>query len=366
MKRKFLFSAILIAGILSVFAFTSQAVENKRERAAKKNHTAPAPKVQRARLLFAGDAMCHTPQISSARCKNGSLDFRPLFEGVKPHFDQADIAIVNFETTISPNSQYSGYPCFSSPKQYADALAWLGTDVAVLANNHCCDNGIIGIRSTIAKLDSLGIAHTGVFHNAEERERNAILRLEHNGIKFAIVNYTYGTNGNPVPRGCFVNHINTTQIANDLELASKDSDCVIACMHWGVEYQQQPSSEQRRLAQFLHSHGVDLVIGSHPHVVQPYVATDSLITLYSLGNFISNQKKPNTDGGLLAEIEVEKGVDGVCKYSLKVIPVWVKYPGHRLVSSEHDSEVKMTEEQRARYNYFLSNTKRLLEKGVKF
>jgi poly-gamma-glutamate synthesis protein (capsule biosynthesis protein) len=100
--------------------------------------------------------------------------------------------------------------------------------------------------------------------------------------------------------------------------------------------------------------------------VQPYVATDSLITVYSLGNFISNQKKPNTDGGLLAEIEIEKGADGVCKYSLHVIPVWVKYPGHRLVSSEHDTDVKMTNDQRARYQYFLNNTKRLLEKGMNF
>lgn len=364
MKQRFSYAIIIIAGVLSVFAFSSFRAEKKRLRSAKTTRVAPTP--QRVRLLFAGDAMCHTPQISSARCKDGSLDFRPAFAGVKPHFDKADIAVVNLETTISPNLRYSGYPCFSSPKQYADALDWLGADVAVLANNHCCDNGAIGIRTTIAKLDSLGIAHTGVFHNAQERERNAILRLEHNGIKLAILNYTYGTNGIPVPKGCFVNFINTTQIAKDVELASKGSDCVIACMHWGYEYQQQPSSEQRRLAQFLHSHGVDLVIGSHPHVVQPYVATDSLITVYSLGNFISNQKKPNTDGGLLAEIEIEKGADGVCKYSLHVIPVWVKYPGHRLVSSEHDTDVKMTNDQRARYQYFLNNTKRLLEKGMNF
>ena len=364
MKLNFLRSIVPIAGLLSALILTSCKEGNEQYMAIEAAFEAPAP--QRVRLLFAGDAMCHTPQIRSAYRKGGSIDFKSAFAGVKPHFDKADIAIVNLETTISPNSRYSGYPCFSSPKQYADALAWLGADVAILANNHCCDNGAIGVRSTIAKLDSLGIAHTGVFHNAEERERNAILRLEHNGIKLAIVNYTYGTNGNPVPRGCIVNRINTAQMAKDIELASKGSDCVIACMHWGFEYQQQPCSEQRKLAQFLHSHGVDLVIGSHPHVVQPYVATDSLITLYSLGNFISNQKKPNTDGGLLAEIEIEKGADGVCKYSLHTIPVWVKFPGHKLVSSEHDGEVEMTKVQRVRYERFVSNTKRLLEKGVKF
>ena len=364
MELRFLRSIALFAGVFSVFILTSCGADKAHEQAAEQALEAPTP--QRVRLLFAGDAMCHTPQIRSAYGKGRSIDFKRAFAGVKPHFDKADIAIVNLETTISPNSRYSGYPCFSSPEQYADALAWLGTDVAVLANNHCCDNGAVGIRTTIAKLDSLGIAHTGVFHNAEERERNAILRLEHNGIKLAIINYTYGTNGNPVPRGCIVNRINTAQMAKDIELASKGSDCVIACMHWGFEYQHQPSSEQRKLAQFLHSHGVDLVIGSHPHVVQPYVATDSLITLYSLGNFISNQKKPDTDGGLLAEIEIEKGADGICKYSLHTIPIWVKFPGHKLVSSEHDDDVEMTKVQRARYERFVSSTKRLLEKGVKF
>ena len=316
---------------------------------------------RRLRLLFAGDAMCHTPQIESARRQDGSIDFRPSFAGVKPHFDQADIAVVNLETTISPNSRYTGYPCFSSPAEYAEALAWLGTDVALLANNHCCDKGARGVRSTIAKLDTLGIAHTGAFHSKEDYEQNSILRLERNGIKLSLINYTYGTNGIPVPKGCMVNLIDTVRIADDIAFASKGADCVVACMHWGNEYQRKPSYQQRKLADFLHRHGVDIVVGSHPHVIQPYVATEEQITIYSLGNFISNQQDRHTDGGLLAEIEIEKVNDTVFKYALRTIPIWVKKsPGHKLVSSEFAAEEEMNDAQRWHYERFISNTKQLL------
>ena len=322
---------------------------------------------QRLRLLFAGDAMCHTPQIVSARNQDNSIDFRSSFEGVKSYFDQADIAIVNLETTISSNSKYTGYPCFASPAEYAEALAWLGADVALLANNHCCDKGTRGVRSTIAKLDTLGIAHTGAFHSKEDYEQNSILRLERNGIKLSLLNYTYGTNGNPIPKGCVVNLIDTVQIANDIALASEDTDCVVVCMHWGNEYQRQPSQNQRKLADFLHRNGVDIVVGSHPHVIQPYVATEKQITIYSLGNFISNQQDRHTDGGLLAEIDIEKVNDTVFKYALRTIPIWVKKePGHKLVSSEFAAEEEMNESQRTRYERFIKDTERLLERGVKF
>ena len=321
---------------------------------------------KRLRLLFAGDAMCHTPQIESARHEDGSLDFRPSFEEVKSYFDQADIAVVNLETTISSNSQHSGYPRFASPVEFADALAWLGTDVALLANNHCCDKGAKGIRATIAKLDTLGIAHTGAFHSKEDYEQNNILRLERNGIKLSLVNYTYGTNGIPTPKSCIVNLTDTIQIANDLALASEGADCVVACMHWGYEYQRRPAQSQRKLAEFLHRNGVDIVVGSHPHVIQPYTATEEQITLYSLGNFISNQQDRYADGGLLAEIEIEKVNDSLCTYSLRTIPVWVKKnPGHKLVSAEFAAEEEMSDSQRAFYNRFISDTERLLKKGVK-
>lgn len=182
------------------------------------------PREQRVRLLFTGDAMCHHPQISSARNADGTIDFRQKFAAAKPYFDRADIAIVNLETAISPDSRYSGYPTFSTPTEYAEALDWLGADIAMLANNHCCDRGARGIHKTIATLDTLGIVHTGAFHNDEEFIRNEILRIEHQGVKFALVNYTYGTNGIPTPKGCKVNRIDTMVIADALKRAVVDSD----------------------------------------------------------------------------------------------------------------------------------------------
>ena len=137
-------------------------------------------------------------------------------------------------------------------------------------------------------------------------------------------------------------------------------------MHWGYEYQRQPAQSQRKLAAFLHRHGVDIVVGSHPHVVQPYTATEEQITIYSLGNFISNQQDRHTDGGLLAEIEIEKVNDSICKYALRTIPIWVKKnPGHKLVSSEFAAEEEMSEAQRWRYERFIKDTEHLLERGVK-
>lgn len=356
-----------LIGIL-VLSLLSSCVVEKRE-ATELSSTATIevrdtiPVEQRVRLLFAGDAMCHTPQIRTAY-RNGKLDFRNSFAATKHYFDRADIAVVNLETTISPNRQYSGYPSFSSPKEYAEALGWLGVDVATLANNHCCDCGARGIRSTVATLDRLGIAHTGAFADRENYVANEILRFEHDGIKLALVSYTFGTNGIKTPRGCFVNRIDTIRMVQTLQRAKEGADCVIACVHWGEEYVQQPSYEQRRLAKFLQRNGVDVVVGTHPHVVQPVEASDSLVTIYSLGNFVSNQRCAHTGGGIIVEVEIAKRANERCRYSVDITPVWVKRPGHILVTPETEKVDKMTAYQRMQYNSFIRNTERLLTQDL--
>lgn len=317
----------------------------------------------RARLLFTGDAMCHYPQITAARQSDGSLDFRGSFSALKPYFDRADIAVVNLETTISSDTNYSGYPMFASPIEYVEALDWVGVDVALLANNHSCDRGARGIRSTVKALDQLGIAHTGAFANAEGCERNGVLRIERNGVRFAILNYTYGTNGMPVPGGCSVNLIDTVRMAADLARAVESADCVVACMHWGEEYHRQPSRRQRLLADFLHRQGADVVVGSHPHVVQPAATDGKSVTIYSLGNFVSNQRKRYCDGGLLAEIEVVKVADGECRYALEVTPVWVLLPDYRILPPEIAADEPMTKLQRGEYEQFMYDTERLFVEG---
>lgn len=152
-----------------------------------------------------------------------------------------------------------------------------------------------------------GLRHTGTFVDSLRHGADHPLRLAANGIRFALFNYTYGTNGLPVPAGTTVNRIDTTVIARDLAAVDRGAvDCVIAFVHWGNEYERRPDSEQRMLAGFLRRHGADLVVGSHPHVVQPFEQDSTGAVFYSLGNFVSNQRRRYCDGGLLAEVEVVK------------------------------------------------------------
>ena len=205
----------------------------------------------------------------------------------------------------------------------------------MLANNHCCDGGAAGVRTTVAELGRCGILHTGVFTDSLDRAANNPLWVERYGVRFALLNYTYGTNGIPVPAGVEVNLIDTARMAADLAAARRGApDCVAVCIHWGNEYERRENAVQRHLAQFLRRHGADLVVGSHPHVVQPFDADSSHVVLYSLGNFVSNQRRRYCDGGVVAEIEAVRHPDGRMSYSLEAVPVWVAMPGYRVVPSE--------------------------------
>ena len=208
-------------------------------------------------------------------------------------------------------------------------------DVAVLANNHCCDNGAEGIRTSVEELDRCGIRHTGAFADSADYKKNNPLYLTYCGIRLAIVNYTYGTNGMPVPEGTVVNLIDTVRMAADLAAARASGvDFIVACVHWGDEYQRRENAAQRSLAAFLRRHGTDVVVGSHPHVIQPWVADLSHVVLYSLGNLVSGQRRRYTDGGLVATVEAVRHPEGRMTYRLETTPVWVSVPGYRILSPE--------------------------------
>jgi poly-gamma-glutamate synthesis protein (capsule biosynthesis protein) len=183
------------------------------------------------------------PQVVAARTAEGGYDYSRSTEYVAPMFRDADVAVVNLETTITTTGKYSGYPCFASPTEVVDELQSMGIDIALLANNHCCDRLSRGIATTIEQLNMRDIAHAGVFTDSADYARNNILRFESRGVRFALVNYTYGTNGIPVPKDRIVNLIDTTAIVRDLRTIDRDSvDCVIACMHWGNEYERRENS----------------------------------------------------------------------------------------------------------------------------
>lgn len=323
---------------------------------------APTVACDTVRLVFGGDFMQHMPQVDAARTADGGYDYSRSTEYVAPMFRNADIAVINLETTITTTGHYSGYPCFASPVAIVEEFKEMGIDVALLANNHCCDRMARGIDTTIEQLNKHNIAHTGVYTDSLDYVQNNILHLESRGVRFAIVNYTYGTNGINAPKGKHVNYIDTTIIKRDLRSIDRDSvECVIACMHWGNEYERKENSEQRRLAQLLQREGVDVIIGSHPHVVQPYSADSTSVVFYSLGNFVSNQRKRYTDGGLIAEVEVIKcdTIEGL-RYRATAHPIWVLTPGYRILPRSVGDTLTMPEASRQAYERFMTDTEKLL------
>lgn len=268
---------------------------------------------QKISLLFMGDIMGHDSQIWAAEdISTHTWDYNDVFSYIKPLISDADLAIANLEVTLA-GPPYKGYPQFSSPAAMAAACKNAGIDCLVTANNHSADRGKTGITGTISRLDSIGMPHTGTFTDQVSRDKLQPLILKKNGISVAVLNYTYGTNGLNVPAPVIVNMLDKNIVAGDIIKAKKAKpDLIVLILHWGIEYDTVPSASQTELAEYFLSKGADLVIGSHPHVLQKMVRyTDGSdfqdkAVIYSLGNFISNQRKPKTDGGSMVRIELEK------------------------------------------------------------
>jgi poly-gamma-glutamate synthesis protein (capsule biosynthesis protein) len=264
-------------------------------------------------LLFIGDIMGHDTQIISAYdSSTNSYDYEDVFRPLKPILEKPDFTIANLEVTLA-GEPHKGYPQFSSPDELALACKQNGMDVLVTANNHSCDRGGEGITRTLAVLDFYGLKHTGTFRDSIDRDSSNLLVLENDYIRIGLLNYTYGTNGLPAPPPTIVNLIDPDQMELDMKEASNQNlDKLIVFMHWGLEYQIHPNQKQIDVAKFLFDRGVDIIIGSHPHVLQrmDYFPADSLnkerLIAYSLGNFVSNQRKRRTDGGAMFEVRLKK------------------------------------------------------------
>ncbi|MDX1940438.1 MAG: CapA family protein [Saprospiraceae bacterium] len=287
------------------------------------------------KLLFAGDIMGHDSQIKSAEIElNKSYDYSSCFEYIAPVLKDADLTIGNLELTFPGKPPYTGYPLFKSPEDLALALRHAGFNFLATANNHSNDGGLIGVTNTVETLDEYGFYHTGTFKNAEEREAYYPLIVYKGNFKLAFLNYTYDTNGVPTRFPTIVNEIKEELIEADMAVARDlQPDAIIVIMHWGEEYQLTESKKQRDLAQKLANWGADLIIGAHPHVVQPIKnvttlradSTEKIVPVaYSLGNFISGQVKVNTDGGLMVEIILKKNtIDNSLQIKTpQYIPVW--------------------------------------------
>ncbi len=313
------------------------------------------------RLMFVGDIMNHGPQIKAAYNRlTGLYDYTENFKYVKNIFQQADIVIANLETTLGVKP-YSGYPQFSAPVQLAVACKQAGITLLATANNHSCDKHKKGIINTLNVLDTLDIKHMGTYRNPNEKDSLVPLLIEKKGFKIALLNYTYGTNGLPVPAPAVVNLIDKNQIKRDIERTKKFfPDAIIVFLHWGNQYQNKPDKTQKELVKFLYLQGVNFVIGSHPHVVQPidyeYDALNKIdyLTVYSLGNFISNQRKFPRDGGLIVSLQLYKDNNGKVRLeSYQAIPVWVyKYAKE----NKNHYEILPVEDFKLYPEYFEKNT----------
>lgn len=272
--------------------------------------------IDEAELVFVGDAMQHQGQLDAARQGKG-YTYEGMLDDLRPIVGTADYAVVNLETPVGP-PPHTGYPCFNAPPQFVDALAEAGFDMMLTANNHTLDRGPRGLRSTIAELDKRGLAHLGTYTNDSARSRELPKVVTVNNIKIGFLNYTYGTNGIEPRDGVAVDYIDKNKILEDLDAVRKaGAELTVVAVHWGDEYRLLPNESQRRLADFFEAVGIDMVIGGHPHVIQPmelrpnrYHPDRNFLLVYSLGNFVSNMKTADTRGGAMAQVRVKRDEKG--------------------------------------------------------
>lgn len=292
----------------------------------------PTPQKTEETLVITavGDIMMHDLQIKAGwQSWKNKYDFSGFFTRVKPLLDASDLVIGNLETPLAGKTTgYSGYPCFNAPEALAGNLKDAGFDILTTANNHCLDQGRQGLKSTLNFLDQTGLLHTGTARSLAEQQK--ILITEIKDIKLAVLAYTYGTNG-LAPSKSYrytVNYIDASSIKKDISRAKElGAQLIIVSLHFGQEYQTTPDAEQEGLAQSLLASGADIILGSHPHVLQPAYWLPSntggdfsgespgKFAIYSLGNFISAQDGLERNSSILLNLYI--GVDDSGKAHLR-------------------------------------------------
>lgn len=267
-------------------------------------------------IVFAGDAMMHTGQIEAARRDGGVYDYSDCFSAIAPYISDADYAVVNLETPVA-RSSYSGYPQFNAPASYPQALSDAGFDLFLTANNHTLDRRDRGLVQTVAVLDSLGLQHIGTYVDSADRAARLPFIADIRGFKVGFVNYTYGTNGFSTTTDAIVDYISADRIREDIaRTRHAGAEIIVAAMHWGEEYTLAPVAYEKRWASFLENEGVDIIMGGHPHVVQPMELRNNAKTgkpmflSYSHGNFIANMMTRDTRGGLLTRVTLARDDKG--------------------------------------------------------
>lgn len=280
-------------------------------------------------LVAVGDNLIHNTLISAGEKEDGTRDYSSFYKDIKPYISSADIAILNQETILGgPIAEYTGYPVFNSPQEIGDAAISAGFDIFTCATNHSMDVGSAGIEKECEFFSKYpNVTQIGVYDNKDDY--NTIAYTEKNGIKFAWLNYTYGTNGISIPddKPYLVSMLDEERVEADIKQARKNADVVVVLPHWGTENSHEINDSQRKYVKMFSDLGVDIVIGTHPHVVQPveWVTNEEtgkkMIVFYSLGNFISHQINLNQMLGGMAEITVERKGGEIQVTSAKMAPI---------------------------------------------
>lgn len=269
----------------------------------------PGPALGAARFSLAavGDALIHKGVYDAAAVKGGGYDFRPMLRLVKSRISPHDVAFYNQETILGGTKLgLSTYPRFNSPREVGDAFLDAGFNLVSLANNHTLDRGEKGVLASLEYWNGKKSVTAGSSLTAEKEKDIRLIRV--NGISCAFLAYTTATNGLKAPegKGHYVSLYTPERAKSDVARAQKKADVVIVSMHWGSEYVFAPTGEQKKIAEHLASLGVSIVLGHHPHVVQPVAMVKNTLVVYSLGNFLSAQKELHKLVGLLVSLDVVK------------------------------------------------------------
>ena len=365
LKKKFLasiivFLVVVVGGIyMNYKKENNEGTPNTNENINKKDEV-KEDEVYKISMLATGDALIHNAifwEYSVGGRNSGVYNFDGALDYVRDIVSNYDVAYYNQETPFA-GGQADGYPTFSTPSEFGDAMLKAGFNMVSLATNHTMDKGENGVLNFYNYFkDKDGVVYNGIADS--EESRNNFIIGEKNNITYTMLSYTTSTNGIPVPSGkdYLVNVYDAEQVKQDIEAVRDKVDILIVAMHWGVEYASEPNSSQIEIANYLADLGVDIIIGCHPHVLQPITMIDDTVVMYSLGNFISNQYGTgdyNKLVGLMATLDITKTVTPEGEVSIEIDNlggelIFTKYNGDPIATANHDGHVvipfsKMTDD----------------------
>ncbi len=370
-----LFLFAVIAGYIGLQKSAVKAPNVSDDERMKQSETIePEPIVSSATVAAVGDVLLHSSVYEDAKTGD-TYNFDRMLSAVKPYLEAADITIANQESMIGGKELgLSTYPQFNSPFEIGDTLKRSGVDIVSIANNHTLDRGEKAVQNALNHWDKIDMPYIGAYRS--EDDRATIRTIDKHGIVFSFLAYTYGTNGIPVPEGkpYLVNLIDKEKIKEDIAAAKKQSDVIVVNLHFGIEYERMPNEEQKELAQFVADEGAHIIIGHHPHVLQPvdYLTSKEgheTFVVYSLANFLAAQEAKHDHhrriGGIV-QVEVEKtendGKSKIRVHSPSFLPTYIHFenwrnfrilPMHSLTDNELSQAQKRYKETKEHMNQFI-------------